>query len=65
MKRKEYHKQIIDLMIQIYDVYRKYNQKGKYISMFIKDGFASANNAYYKLHSVAADHPLDIYYVIK
>ena len=65
MKRKECQKQIIDLMIQIYDVYRKYNPKGKYISMFIKDGFASANNAYYKLHSVDADHPLEMYYDIE
>lgn len=62
MKRKECEKKIIDLMIQIHDVYRKYNADGKYISIAIMDDTLMANNRVYKDD---ADHPLDIYYVIE
>ena len=59
MKRKECQKQIIDLMIQIRDVYRKYNADGEYLSLAIMGDTLMANNIN------DADHPLDIYYVIK
>lgn len=59
MKRKECEKQIIDLMIQIRDVYRKYNAGGEYLSLAIMGDTLMADNA------DDADHPLDIYYVIE
>jgi hypothetical protein len=62
MKRKECKKQIIDLMIQIRDVYRKYNANGKYLSLTIIGDTLIANNMY---NTEDADHPLDIYYDIK
>ena len=61
MKRKECQKQIIDLMIQIHDVYRKYNADGKYLSIAIMGDTLMANNMIY---ADDANHPLDIYYVI-
>lgn len=61
MERKECQKQIIDLMIQIHDVYRKYNADGKYLSIAIMGDTLMANNMIYKDD---ADYPLDIYYVI-
>ena len=62
MKRNECQKQIIDLMIQIRDVYRKYNAGGEYLSLAIMGDTLMANNLKY---ADDADHPLDIYYVIK
>lgn len=62
MKRKECEKQIRDLMVQIHDVYRKYNADGKYLSLAIMGDTLMANNRNY---SEDANHPLDIYYVIK
>ena len=62
MKRKECEKQIIDLMIQIRDIYREYNADGKYLSLAIMGDTLMANNMKYEDD---ADHPLDIYYVIK
>ena len=62
MKREECQKQIRDLMIQIRDVYRKYNADGKYLSLAIIGDTLMANNMKYEDD---ADHPLDIYYVIK
>lgn len=62
MKRKECEKQIIDLMIQIRDVYRKYNAGGEYLSLAIMGDTLMADNAD---NADDADHPLDIYYVIE
>ena len=62
MDREECNKQIIDLMIQIRDVYRKYNAGGEYLSLAIMGDTLMANNM---KHTDDADHPLDIYYVIK
>lgn len=62
MKRKECQKQIRDLMIQIRYVYRKYNAGGKYLSLAIMGDTLMANNMKY---TDDAEHPLDIYYVIK
>ena len=62
MKRNECQKQIIDLMIQIRDVYREYNADGKYLSLAIMGDTLMANNLKY---TDDANHPLDIYYVIK
>lgn len=62
MKRKECEKQIIDLMIQIREVYRKYNAEGKYLSLAILGDTLMA----YNIGSTdEEEHPLDIYYVIK
>lgn len=61
MKKEECQKRIIDLMIQIHDVYREYNADGKYLSIAIMGDTLMANNMIYKDD---ADHPLDIYYVI-
>lgn len=61
MKRKECQKQIIDLMIQIRDVYRKYNADGEYLSLAIMGDTLMADNMHY---ADDADYPLDIYYVI-
>lgn len=62
MEREECEKQIRDLMIQIYDVYRKYNPKGKYISMCISGDTVLANNAFFLGDE---DRPLDMYYDIE
>ena len=62
MKRKECEKQIIDLMLQIRDVYRKYNADGEYLSLAIIGDTLMANNMEYEED---ADRPLNIYYVIK
>ena len=62
MKRKECEKQIIDLMLQIRDVYSKYNADGDYLTLAIMGDTLMANNMAYEDD---ADHPLDIYYVIK
>lgn len=62
MKRKECEEQIIDLMIQIRDVYRKYNEDGEYLNLAIMGDTLMANNMKY---ADDEDHPLDIYYVIK
>ena len=61
MKREECQKQILDLMIQIHDVYRKYNAGGEYLSLGIVGDTLMANNMKY---TYDADYPLDIYYVI-
>lgn len=61
MKRKECEKQIIDLMIQIRNVYKEYNPDGEYLSLAILDNTLMA----YNMYTDDADHPLDIYYVIK
>ena len=62
MKRKECEKQIRDLMIQIRYVYRKYNADGDYLSLAIMGDTLMANNMCY---TDDADHPINIYYVIK
>ena len=62
MKRKECQKQIIDLMIQIRDVYRKYNPDGNYLAMFIKGDDLIMNNSYWEDD---IDRPLDKFYVIE
>lgn len=62
MKREECEKQIKDLMIQIRDVYMKYNPGGDYLTLSIMGDTLMANNMDY---ADDADHPLDIYYVIK
>lgn len=62
MKRKECQKQIIDLMIQIRDVYKEYNADGKYLSLAIMGNTLMANNM---KHTDDVDHLLDIYYVIE
>lgn len=62
MTRNECQKQIIDLMIQIRDVYREYNADGKYLSLAIMGDTLMANNM---KHTDDADRPLDIYHVIK
>lgn len=62
MKRKECEEQIIDLMIQIRDVYSKYNPDGDYLTLAIMGDTLMANNMAYEDDE---DHPLDIYYVIK
>lgn len=61
-KRKECEKQIRDLMIQIRDVYKEYNPDGEYLSFAIMGDTLMANNMHF---TDDADHPLDIYYVIK
>ena len=62
MEREECEKQIRDLMIQIRDVYRKYNADGEYLSLAIIGDTLMANNMEYEED---ADRPLNIYYVIK
>ncbi len=62
MKRKECEKQIIDLMIQIGKAYHEYNPDGTYLSLAIMDNTLMANNMCY---TDDADHPINIYYVIK
>lgn len=62
MEREECEKQIRDLMIQIRDVYRKYNEDGEYLNLAIMGDTLMANNMKY---ADDANHPLDIYYVIK
>ena len=62
MERKECEKQIRDLMIQIDEVYHKYNPDGMYLSLAIIGNTLMANNMEYEDD---ADHPLNIYYVIK
>ena len=62
MKRKECEKQIIDLMLQIRDVYSKYNPDGDYLNLAILGNSLIANNISYEDD---ADHPVDIYYIIK
>ena len=62
MERKECEKQIIDLMIQIHDVYRKYKADGKYLSIAIMGDTVMADNMHY---TEDADRPIDIYYEIK
>lgn len=62
MKRKECQKHIRDLMIQIRDVYKEYNPGGEYLSLAIMGDTLMANNMKY---TDDADHPFDIYYVIK
>ena len=62
MDREECKKKIIDLMIQIHDVYKKYNPGGDYLSLAIMGDTLIANNMAY---GDDADHPLEIYYVIK
>ena len=62
MDREECEKQIRDLMIQIRDVYRKYNADGEYLSLAIIGDTLIANNMEYEEN---ADRPLSIYYVIK
>ena len=65
MERKECEKQIRDLMIQIRDVYRKYNADRKYLNMFIcGDDLEDlvVNNAYW---NDDADRPLDMHYEIE
>lgn len=62
MKREECEKQIIDLMIQIRDVYKEYNADGEYLSLAI---LGDTLMAYNMEDEDEADHPLDIYYVIK
>ena len=62
MKREECEKQIIELMFQIRDVYRKYNADGDYLTLAIMGDTLMANNIAY---ADDAGHPLDIYYVIK
>ena len=62
MGREECEKQIRDLMIQIRDVYRKYNADGEYLSLAIIGDTLMANNMEYEED---ADRPLNIYYVIK
>ena len=61
MKRKECEKQIRDLMIQIHDVYKKYNEDGEYLSLAIVGDTLMAHNSEY---TDDADHPLNVYYVI-
>ena len=62
MKREECEEQIIDLMIQIRDVYRKYNADGDYLSLAIMGDTLMAYNMPY---ADEADHPVDIHYIIK
>lgn len=62
MKREECEKQIIDLMIKIRNVYKEYNPDGEYLNLAIMGDTLMANNMHY---TDDADHPLDIYYVIK
>lgn len=62
MKRAECEKQIRDLMLQIDKVYHEYNPEGTYLSLSIVDGNLMANNRYY---SDDADHPIDMFKVIK
>ena len=62
MKREECEKQIIDLMIQIRDVYRKYDADGEYLSLAIMGDTLMAYNMKF---TGDEDHPLDIYDVIK
>lgn len=62
MKREECEKQIRDLMIQIRDVYKEYNPDGTYLSLAIVGDTLIANNKFY---GDDADHPINIYYVIK
>ena len=62
MKREECEKQIIDLMIQIRDVYRKYNADGEYLSLAIMGDTLMAYNINF---TDDEDHPIDIYDVIK
>ena len=64
MEREECQKQIRELMIQILDVYRKYNADGKYLSMCINGDSAWANNSFYS-GGADADHPLDTYFDIE
>lgn len=61
-KKEECQKQIIDLMIQIRDVYKKYNADGELLCLSIVGDKLMVNNRYY---SEDADHPLDIYCIIK
>lgn len=62
MEREECQKQIRELMIQIRDVYRKYNPDGNYLAMFIEGDHLMVNNAYWEDD---IDRPLDKFYVIK
>lgn len=62
MKREECEKQIIDLMIQIRDVYKEYNPDGEYLTLTIMGDTLMAYNMAY---ADDADHPVDIYDDIK
>lgn len=62
MKREECEKQIRDFMIQIHNVYKKYNADGEYLSLAIMGDTLMANNMEY---ADDADRPLNVYYVIK
>ena len=64
MKRKECEEQIRDLMIQIRNVYKEYNPDGEYLSLAIMGDTLMANNMCFT-ESIDADHPVDIYYIIK
>lgn len=62
MTREQCEKKIIDLMIQVDNVYHEYNPEGAYLNLSIVDDNLMANNRYY---SDDADHPLDMYYDIE
>ena len=49
-------------MLQIRDVYSKYNADGDYLTLAIMGDTLMANNMAYEDD---ADHPVDIYYIIK
>lgn len=59
MNRKECEKKIIDLMIQIDEVYHEYNPDGKYLSLAIVDGAIMADNGTHD------EKQLDVFRVIK
>ena len=60
-KKKKCEKQIRNLMIQIRDVYRKYNADGKYLGMSI----CGDDLEDLMVWNDDADRPLDMYYEIE
>lgn len=62
MTREQCEKRIRDLMIQIDKAYHDYNPDGTYLNLSIVDDNLMANNRYY---SDDADHPIDMFKVIK
>ena len=62
MTREQCEKKIRHLMIQIDKVYHEYNPEGTYLNLSIVDDNLMAHNSYY---SDDADHPIDMFHVIK
>ena len=58
LKRNECEEQILELLEEIKQVYRRYNPDGEYLTMVISGTHISANNAYWEKDS---KRPLEFY----